>query len=60
VAQHRSSGAVVTVSEFGAVYKYSDLLITIMPWEFVFVKNRFFSRFLFPNCHQIVAFFATA
>ena len=26
----------------------------------VFVKNRFFSRFLSPNCHQIVAFFATA
>ena len=24
MAQHRSSGAVVTVSEFGAVYKYSE------------------------------------
>jgi len=31
-AQHRSPGTVVTVSEFGAVYKYSDLLIYLLAY----------------------------
>ena len=39
VAQHRSSGAVVT-SEFGAVYKYSDLLTYLLTLFSTWTANK--------------------
>ena len=38
-AQHRSSGAVVTVCEFGAVYKYSDLLTYLLTYLITCLLN---------------------